>query len=40
MKIGIVGSGHGGCAMAAVLTMHGHEVNIVMDTVVAQWLLC
>jgi opine dehydrogenase len=29
MKIGIVGSGHGGCAMAAVLTMHGHEVNIV-----------
>lgn len=29
MKVTIIGSGHGGCAMAAVLAMHGHEVSIV-----------
>lgn len=29
MKIAVVGSGHGGCAMAAVLAQQGHEVSIV-----------
>jgi len=29
MKITVVGSGHGGCAMAAVLSMRGHDVSIV-----------
>ena len=29
MKIAIVGGGHGGCAMAAVLAMQGHQVTIV-----------
>jgi len=29
MKITIVGSGHGGCAMAAVQAMRGHKVNII-----------
>ncbi len=29
MKITIIGSGHGGCAMAAVMAMRGHEVSIV-----------
>ncbi|MCK4873446.1 MAG: NAD/NADP octopine/nopaline dehydrogenase family protein [Phycisphaerales bacterium] len=29
MKVTIIGSGHGGCAMAAVLAMHGHDVNIL-----------
>lgn len=29
MEITIVGSGHGGCAMAAVQAMRGHRVNII-----------
>jgi opine dehydrogenase len=29
MEITIVGSGHGGCAMAAVQAMNGHKVNII-----------
>jgi len=29
MKITIVGSGHGGCAMAAVMARLGHSVNIL-----------
>jgi opine dehydrogenase len=29
MEITIVGSGHGGCAMAAVQAMRGHEVNLI-----------
>jgi len=29
MEITIVGSGHGGCAMAAVQAMHGHKVNLI-----------
>ena len=29
MKIAIIGSGHGGCAVAGVMAMHGHEVSIV-----------
>ena len=29
MKIAVVGSGHGGCAMAAVMAMRGHDVTIV-----------
>ena len=29
MEITIVGSGHGGCAMAAVQAMHGNKVNII-----------
>lgn len=29
MNITVIGSGHGGCAMAGVLAMHGHTVSIV-----------
>jgi len=29
MKITVVGSGHGGCATAAVLSMRGHEVSLL-----------
>ena len=29
MKVTIVGSGHGGCALGAVLAMKGHEVSIL-----------
>jgi len=29
MRVTIVGSGHGGCAMAAVLAMRGHEVSLL-----------
>jgi len=29
MKITVIGSGHGGCAMAAVLAMHEHRVSIL-----------
>lgn len=29
MKVTIVGSGHGACAIAAVLAKHGHEVSLV-----------
>ena len=29
MRITIVGSGHGGCAMAAVMAKHGHAVSIL-----------
>ena len=29
MKVAIIGSGHGGCAMAAVLSMQGHDVSLV-----------
>lgn len=29
MKITIVGSGHGGCAMAGVMSMHGHDVSML-----------
>lgn len=29
MRITVVGSGHGGCAIASVLSMHGHEVSLL-----------
>ena|SRR5215470_8504585 len=29
MKVTIVGTGHGGCAMAAVMAMRGHEVSVL-----------
>lgn len=29
MNVAIIGSGHGGCAMAGVLSMHGHTVSVV-----------
>jgi opine dehydrogenase len=29
MKVTVVGSGHGGCAMAAVMAMRGHQVSLL-----------